>query len=359
MAVTDSAGAADQFRIMQWNDESLPRMLDLARTTLGAGTAVAKTEDFWRWKHIANPFGRSYGIYAVDEVSHRLASLRLLLPWRFLGMDGEEMLAARAVDTATHADFQRRGLFTRLTVQAIEDLAEAGTALIFNTPNEKSLPGYLKMGWTLVDKRSIYVRPLRPLRMLRRRLGVSQVAASEPADFFAESVMPWHEFTDTYGEEAWRLMAAWEQQRRGVGWRTLRSKAYYAWRYGGHPNIVYHVHVLSHPGASGSSLRGAAVLRANVRKGWQEVVLSDLFLAENSVECGCTLLRSLAASLKADYIAAHFAPGAVEYASIRKCGYASIPGQGVRFTVRPLSDAAQDVGNPSSWDLSLGDLEIF
>ncbi len=52
--------------ILDWTDESIPRLLELSRATLGAGGAVAKTVAFWRWKHCDNPFGRSYGVYVMD-----------------------------------------------------------------------------------------------------------------------------------------------------------------------------------------------------------------------------------------------------------------------------------------------------
>ena len=56
----------------------------------------------------------------------------------------------RAVDTATAPDVQRLGIFSRLTTEALEVCRADAVALVFNTPNDKSLPGYVKMGWRLV-----------------------------------------------------------------------------------------------------------------------------------------------------------------------------------------------------------------
>ena len=68
---------------------------------------------------------------------------------------------ARAVDTATDPDFQGRGIFTRLTLEALDALPAEGVELVFNTPNARSLPGYLKMGWQEVGRLPAAVRPTR------------------------------------------------------------------------------------------------------------------------------------------------------------------------------------------------------
>lgn len=349
------------FRVEAWNDEVVPQLLELAQTTLGAGGAVAKTEAFWRWKHSDNPFGRSYGIYALDEATDRIAALRILLSWKFVSNGNVCLHAARAVDTATHPSYQRQGLFSRLTMQAVSDLREEGSDLIFNTPNEKSLPGYLKMGWKLVDKRALYLRTLRPARMVGRRLRpVDEAVAGDPQAYFVDGqVMSWHRFIDEHGTQAWDLLREWESKRVLCGWRTERSEAYYAWRYGKHPNVTYYVYVTWQPESKRGDLAGVAILRPNVRFGWQEVVLCDLILSEPSPADGRNVVRSLLRHLRADYVVAHFAPASIEYASIRKSGFLRVPRHGMHFTVRPLIGDFDDISQPGAWDLSLGDLEVF
>ena len=98
----------------------------------------------------------------------------------------------------------------------------------------------------------------------------------------------------------------------------VRSEAYYAWRYGQHPNVTYYVHPLLLSDRNDTPLAGFAVLRPNVRFGWQEVVLCDMVLGEPSYSLGQKLMRSLVQNLLADYVIAHFAPGTVEYDSIHR-----------------------------------------
>ena len=91
--------------------------------------------------------------------------------------------AVRAVDTATHPDHQGKGIFTKLTLGAIPDLRDDGVDAIFNTPNDKSRPGYLKMGWSQVGRVPVGVRVASP-RSLRRALGARTAAEmwSRPSD---------------------------------------------------------------------------------------------------------------------------------------------------------------------------------
>ena len=79
--------------------------------------------------------------------------------WRLTTPGGGELSCVRAVDTAVHPDFQRRGLFRSLNEAAIEIARDDGVDLVFNTPNAQSRPGYLKQGWRDVGPIGVMIRP--------------------------------------------------------------------------------------------------------------------------------------------------------------------------------------------------------
>ena len=150
--------------VRPYREEDEPGVLDLLSASLGGGPVGERRPEFFRWKHFDNPFGSSFML--VAETDDRIVGLRAYMRWRF--EDGTRILhAVRAVDTATHPDYQRRGIFSRLTKQALEELRE-DVDLVFNTPNETSLRGYLKMGWDVVGKVPIWVKVRRPLRLMTR-----------------------------------------------------------------------------------------------------------------------------------------------------------------------------------------------
>jgi GNAT superfamily N-acetyltransferase len=128
------------------------QMLELVGIAIGRGS-VPRTEAFWRWKHEQNPFGPSPAM--VAEADGRIVSLRIFLRWRWLY--GKYAYAAvRPVDTATHPDWRRRGLFERLTRELLQVMKAEGVAFVFNTPNATSGRGYEKLGWRMVGRPTIW-----------------------------------------------------------------------------------------------------------------------------------------------------------------------------------------------------------
>jgi GNAT superfamily N-acetyltransferase len=133
-----------------------PAIIELCRQSLG-WKADDPNEAFFEWKHDENPFGPS-PTWVAEDGTRSLVGLRTFLRWRFRRSDDTTINAVRAVDTATHPDWQGRGIFSRLTLGALDDLRDDGADCVFNTPNDKSRPGYLKMGWHQVGKVPVSVR---------------------------------------------------------------------------------------------------------------------------------------------------------------------------------------------------------
>lgn len=128
--------------------EDIPAIVALLKRSLGEQSSP-KTIDYWNWKHVNNPFGASPVL--VAEENGQLIGVRAMLQWQW--QIGElNFSTLRAVDTATDPLHQGKGIFSLLTKQMIQDALESGKKFIFNTPNEKSKPGYIKMGWMEAGK---------------------------------------------------------------------------------------------------------------------------------------------------------------------------------------------------------------
>lgn len=126
------------------HNNDLPEMIELLKKSLGEGL-IPKSEKYFQWKHFDNPFGRSKILLAKED--NKIVGLRAFMKWSW--KNGEEIISSvRAVDTATDPAFQGKGIFKKLTLRAVEECAKEGIGLVFNTPNNSSKPGYLKMGWT-------------------------------------------------------------------------------------------------------------------------------------------------------------------------------------------------------------------
>jgi GNAT superfamily N-acetyltransferase len=299
--------------------------LDLA-TSVGPIVALAtrslgwagdeRDRAFFRWKHLENPFGASpaWGAW----LGERLVAFRTLLRWE-LAADGRTLQLVRAVDTATDPDMQGKGLFRRLTMQAVDELTAAGVDAVFNTPNDQSRPGYLKMGWHQLGRPTLLVQPASPValaRMLRARV---------PAEKWSEPV--------TYGEPA-SAVAGEAPIGPSARWSTARTPVFLRWRYGFEPLQYRAVEVRG----------GHAVFRVRRRGPLREVAIVDWLSDEPDPVAVRRLVRACG-----DY--------AVAIGLTSRHGFVPMPRQGPIVTWRPLANPVVpplgDIG------FALGDIELF
>ncbi len=309
-------------------------VLDLLALSLGWERGP-EFRDFFAWKHEQNPFGQSPGWVAVVE--GRVVGFRTFLRWEFEHPDGRLRRAVRAVDTATAPDQQGRGIFRRLTLAAIDDLRREGVDFVFNTPNTKSRPGYLKMGWTQIGRLPAAARVMGPggaRRMLASRVPAERwslpVAAGVPAtELFADA----------------RVETLLAHVRHAPGLRTARTTAYLRWRYG-HPPLGYRAIA-----AGGDPASGLVVFRVRRRGKATEVAVSDVLVPDGAASTRVRLLREVARATAADY-------AIIVGTSSLRARYVPIPRQGPILTWRPLADPSPPP-HLHSLDLSLGDVELF
>jgi GNAT superfamily N-acetyltransferase len=343
-------------REYQPQDES--GVLELMKLSLGESSTLQRTHALWDWKHLSSPFGPSYVRLACDEAGIPVG-MRAFMKWQFQ-VEDRTLAAVRAVDTATHPDYRRLGIFSTLTTQVVDEVRENGVDLIFNTPNEYSMPGYLKMGWhhvaTIRPLVKVLNYPAFALGMARSRLGKQSPRKHGADEFFKATVTPAPVLLErrTALEE---LLARDEQcQMMQEGIKTHRSWDYLYWRYGQHPTIPYCALFTE----DGDQLQSCAIFRTNTRFGMKEIVLCELFLSHSNEGPARRLLELLRASVRAEYLVTYFAEGSLYRRIVDLWGFRAVPSRGMHFTVRPLaSDLPRDPARFASWQLSMGDLELF
>lgn len=300
-------------------------LLELLRAALGETPLLQRTPQLFAWKHFDNPFGTSLGV--VAEADGRLVGLRAFMRWRLRTVEGDELSCVRAVDTATHPDYQRRGIFRRLTEEAIELALQEGVDLVFNTPNPKSGAGYLSMGWVEVGAIGAMARP--SLRLLTTPR--VQDAPVEVGDFL-------------YAPDPAAPRSVDDREPRGL--RTPRIDDYLQWRYCSHPTARYYQIT------EGDSL---ALVRPNIRNGRRELIVADVHGPRPAAA-----LRSTARRSKAAYLGAWFSPGSPERRASIRAGLLPVPGvKALTLMARPLRELPVDVSSMASWDLAISDLELL
>lgn len=329
--------------IRPYREEDEAEVLAVLTASLGGGPAGVRPPEFFRWKHLESPFGPS--LMLVAEIDGRIAGLRAFMRWRFSARD-RVFEAVRAVDTATHPDFQGKGVFAKLTLRALEDLRAEGVAFVFNTPNPASLQGYLKMGWRIVGRIPVSIRVRKPIRFARGRMGTREPGARPPVD------APTASETLADAPPLEELLS-----RAGIDERlhTPRDVPYLRWRYADAPLLDYRAICEEEAGRA----RGLIVFRVRPRGGLWETTIAELIVEPGDVPTARRLLQRARKAAPVHHLASHFAPGSEGAAVALRSGYVRAPG-GMTFVANPLGERVEpDPTDLGSWALAIGDVEVF
>jgi GNAT superfamily N-acetyltransferase len=103
---------------------------------------------YLEWLYLANPDGTAVGFDAWD--GERLAAHYVCVPAR-AWVEGRDVPVLLSLNTATHPDYQGKGLFTRLAAMTYEAGAAQGFDGVYGVANANSTPGFVrKLGFQLV-----------------------------------------------------------------------------------------------------------------------------------------------------------------------------------------------------------------
>lgn len=319
------------------DDGDLGDIVNLFKTSLGKLGGQPEI-NFWRWKHEQNPFGKSPILLAFD--GDTLVGLRTFLQWRFL-YQGQSLRAYRAVDTATHPAYRGKGIFKRLTMALIDDLKKGEPSFIFNTPNNQSLPGYLKMGWRMLGKTPLRVRPL-PIQIIRNRF-VTRTYDPTPT--------PW----PVEWEDAWNEMAPLIRDGFKNVISTDVSVEYLKWRYLSIPGFTYQVHV------RGNS-DDCCILFYRVKKSGFlcELRITDLFTTKSNTSWVKKSIHELVELYKPDVISIVEDNERI-ISSLLPIGFLKAKYFGLQVTYREVNShlLSQLVANEKLWYFNAGLIELL
>lgn len=220
----------------------------------------------WRWRFEDGPVEE----ICIDLAWHgeRLAGQYAVLPVRVL-RDGEERLWGLSLDTVTHPDFRRRGVFRALT-EHLYDRIRPRVEVVFGFPGARAsyFGMYQKLGWTRIEPHPKLVRvgavPQRitrgrpPLRALAA--GVDRLAAHAQdihAAISSQILSDRRVVVEVSGSIPEDADALWDRMSRGAGIRVVTDERYLRWRYERHPLHRYRFVTMRRSG----DLSGLAVIR--------------------------------------------------------------------------------------------------
>lgn len=145
-----------------------PDQLQAYAALLGAvfGPGPKFTPQALAWRYRDNPAGEVVGTDAWS--GQTLAAHYVTCPIRAI-VGGQALSGLLSLNTATHPDFQGKGLFTELARATYAAGAEAGFDFVVGVANDNSTPGFIKkLEFQLVAPLAAGVLPFPPRRLSER-----------------------------------------------------------------------------------------------------------------------------------------------------------------------------------------------
>ncbi len=143
------------------DENDIPAIVGLLKSGLGE-SLMPKSENFWRWKHFENPFGKSFIMLATDDSG--IVGVRSFMRWQWKTRT-TLLESVRGVDTVVHPRYQRQGMFGKLTLALARYSRAQGIDFLFSTPNNGSNRAYGKLGWQEAGRLPVNVKLARPFSM--------------------------------------------------------------------------------------------------------------------------------------------------------------------------------------------------
>ena len=120
----------------------------------------AREEAYVDYLYFDNPAGSLYGYFAMD--GDTIAGQYIIIPVNML-IDGEPVTATLSLDTFTHADYRRQGIFEGLANRVYDLAKQQGSAFTIGLPNQYSRPGLLNK-LSFIEPFTV-VQSMRPLSL--------------------------------------------------------------------------------------------------------------------------------------------------------------------------------------------------
>ena len=312
--------------IREGTSSDISEIVKVLKASLGDELPIS--EEIWTYKHVQNPFGSSIVLLAEEE--GQIIGVRAFMKWNWQVND-HQYVTYRAVDTATHPDHRGKGIFKKLTMAAVEKAKANRDHFIFNTPNDQSRPGYLKMGWEAAGKITVSLKP----------------ALNSFWKLWDSKVQ--NEIVHEIGPKKIDDLCSWWNnflKERGVF--TPKSFNYLQWRYEHNPLQKYFVY-------AGSNLYLAAALRK--KKGLKELRITECIFKDSYIASKLMNKTVNEWCYKNGVQVLTFSPKLPGIEGM------TISGDfGPTLTLRNLNLPEEEKSylfNLSNWKYSLGDLELF
>lgn len=291
-----------------------------------------------RWKMCDSPLGPAVTVLARDRSCGQLAGVVAFGRWG-LWRHGGPVEGSLSYETFILPSYQRRGLFSRMVLRAMEELRGRGVEVILNFPNARSLPGFLKLGWQSLGGFETWIRPT---GLRGAFAGASRWIAGARNTRVLESSLV--EVDETWIERAGEL--AEHTRELSAPWATARDVSVLRWRYATRPTFRYIT--VAHDEV-------ALLARLGEVRGLRECrVIEGLTAPDVSASAVRQALGALAQRAECDLFTVQITRAHPLRRVLRWLGFVPVPHQ-IHPCARRLAEGSPPFAPGEQWVMSSGD----
>lgn len=340
----------EQISVKLWDAKDIEKTRDFAAVLREVFPESGFTGELFRWKHLENPVGPSIITYAEDEGRGEIVAVRVFWRSYMQANSGDRVVAFQPCDTATLPAYQRKGLFTRLTQQALNEAREEGASFIYNFPNHLTKPGNLKLGWQAIDGLHTLVKPLNKFKVLKHIVsnrGYGPFYDDRTID--VQPLLMEHMQHREYWEHVEHNRAPIHRQSLKGRICVVKNLDTINWRYFNHP---LHTYVFIET----ASCQG--IVRIGWRGNLREANIVDLWFPQEvpkKQDLKDWLVR-LQRDYSVDFVRTVLTRGHPYLKILRRNYFISVPHK-LNLVAYPLKEHIDTA--PSNWALMGGDIDFF
>ena len=311
------------FTIRPYTPDDASAVREVLEATYGAQAPPQQTID-WLWFGCPEAAGGSM----VAEAKGKVVGVQPMEILRFT--DGGHLFKGGLLTgVAVHPAFRRQGIFSALVQTCETEAWQQGADFVTTMPNERSRPGFLKMGYTDLGRRRLLMRLLDARALGRATASVPMLgwlvgAVAARGQTLLKALPRGGAHTVREVREVDAELEAVEQDHAGLfpGLRLQRNAAWWRWRYVGSPQRYYR---LFEARSQAGRLTGVAALYAEVRNSMPMAYLMDV--AVRSREALVDILMSVFEAARADGVCAVCAVASAPYLTRALCqsGFWAMP----------------------------------
>jgi GNAT superfamily N-acetyltransferase len=317
-------------------------------------------EAIWKWQFEGALTRPSYIYFA--ERGDTLVGQYATLPVR-MRIRGREAQASLSLDTMTHPEYRRQGIFLALARAVYRDTRTIGVDLVYGFPNDSSAHGFIAdLGFSVLENLVAMTRPICIDRVLQEKANIPLLGTviGKPLQgaFNALCLMRSKdpairiEYASEFPET---VTALFEECARNFENLTVRDYGYLHWRYDRNPRHSYEILL----GYRGRKLAGYCVTGQIERKGLRVGLIVDILSDPSDRELTASLVTAAIETMKRAkmHIASCLLPSKSPYrAVLRRLGFI-LPMRRFPFIVRANSESlpAGALADTAGWHITFGD----